>query len=280
MLSGAIYPAHELMADAGYDVDWSDYIGSIMNYYASSDGKLYSFPFNSSTPVMYYNIDMYKQAGIEGPAETWEQFEANLRTLKAAGIACPIAFSTYLWVHLEQYSYMHGEPIATQNNGFDGLDAELVFNRTSYVKHVERLKRWYDDKLGSYAKELFGVGTRESFATGKCGHYFGSIASHGTVLKSAKMHVECRPPAAQRGCRAQQHCGRRCELLDHEGLRTGRVQGRGRILRLHPIDRVAGVLEHGHRLRADDQERLRRPRRQGVLPAARSTPGGRSQSKA
>ena len=106
MLSGAIYPAYELMADAGYDVDWSDYIGSIMNYYASSDGKLFSFPFNSSTPVMYYNIDMYENAGIKGPAETWEQFEADLRALKAAGTACPIAFSTYLWVHLEQYSFM------------------------------------------------------------------------------------------------------------------------------------------------------------------------------
>ena len=193
MLSGAIYPAYQLMADAGYDVDWSDYIGSIMSYYASSDGKLYSFPFNSSTPVMYYNIDMYEQAGIEGPAETWEQFEENLRTLKASGVACPIAYSTYLWVHLEQFSYMHGEPISTRNNGFDGLDAELVFNRTSYVKHVERLKRWYDEKLGSYAKELFGVGTRESFATGKCGHYFGSIASHGTVLKSAKMKWNVAP---------------------------------------------------------------------------------------
>ena len=193
MLSGAIYPAHELMADAGYDVDWSDYIGSIMNYYASSDGKLFSFPFNSSTPVMYYNIDMYEQAGIKAPAETWEQFEADLRALKAAGTDCPIAFSTYLWVHLEQYSFMHGEPIATRNNGYDGLDAELVFNRTSYVKHVERLKRWYDDKLGSYAKELFGIGTRESFATGKCGHYFGSIASHGTVLKSAKMRWNVAP---------------------------------------------------------------------------------------
>ncbi|MGI9382799.1 MAG: extracellular solute-binding protein [Methyloligellaceae bacterium] len=193
MLSGAIYPAYKLMADAGYKVDWSDYISSIMNYYASSDGKLYSFPFNSSTPVMYYNKDMYDAAGIKAPAQTWEQFEKDLRTLKAAGNACPIAFSTYLWVHLEQFSYMHNVPVATRNNGFDGLDAELVFNKTAYVGHVKRLKRWYDDKLGSYAKELFGVGTRESFATGKCGHYFGSIASHGTVLKTAKMKWNVAP---------------------------------------------------------------------------------------
>ncbi|MGB7301830.1 MAG: extracellular solute-binding protein [Burkholderiaceae bacterium] len=187
MLSGAVYPAYQLMADNDYKVDWGDYFGSIMNYYASSDGKLYSFPFNSSTPVLYYNADMYEKAGINGPAKTWEQFEADLRKLKASGIECPIAFSTFLWVHLEQYSFMHNEPISTRNNGYDGLDAELVFNKTSYVKHVERLKRWYDDKLGVYGKELAGIGPREAFATGVCGHFLGSIASHGTVLKTAKM---------------------------------------------------------------------------------------------
>ncbi|MDA0787478.1 MAG: extracellular solute-binding protein, partial [Proteobacteria bacterium] len=187
LLSGAVYPAYQLMADTGYKVDWDDYFGSIMNYYASSDGKLYSFPFNSSTPVMYYNIDMYEKAGIKAPAETWEQFEADLRKMKAAGIACPTAFATFLWVHLEQYSFIHGEPIATRNNGYDGLDAQLVFNKTSFVHHVERLKRWYDDKLGVYGKELAGIGTRESFINGVCGHFFGSIASHGTVLKTAKM---------------------------------------------------------------------------------------------
>ena len=187
MLSGAIYPAYQLMSDTGYNVDWDDYIGSIMNYYASSDGKLYSFPFNSSTPVMYYNADIYEKAGISGPAKTWDQFDEDLRTLKNAGIECPIAFSFSGWVHLEQYHYIHNEPISTKNNGFDGLDAELMFNKTSFVNHIKRLKRWHDEKLGCYSKQLFGIGTRESFATGKSGHYLGSIASHGTVHKTAKM---------------------------------------------------------------------------------------------
>lgn len=193
MLSGAVYPAYQLMADHGYEVDWGDYIEGVSHYYASSDGKLYSFPFNSSTPVTYINLDMYAKAGVERPAKTWEEFEDILRKLKAAGIACPIAFSTYLWVHLEQFSAMHDQPIATRGNGYEGLDAELVFNKGLYVDHVKRLKRWLDEGLGSPAQAAFGIGTRESFAQGKCGHYFGSIASHGTVTRDAKMQWSVAP---------------------------------------------------------------------------------------
>ncbi len=193
MLSGAVYPAYQLMADHGHEVDWADYIEGISHYYASSDGKLYSFPFNSSTPVTYINLDMYAAAGIQQLATTWEAFEDILRKLKAAGIACPIAFSTYLWVHLEQFSAMHDQPIATRGNGYEGLDAEFVYNKGLYPGHVKRLKRWLDDGLGSPAKEAFGIGTRESFAQGKCGHYFGSIASHGTVNRDAKMKWTVAP---------------------------------------------------------------------------------------
>ena len=193
MLSGAVYPAYQLMADHDYQVDWTNYIEGISHYYASSDGKLYSFPFNSSTPVTYLNLDMYAKAGIERPAETWEEFEDILRRLKTAGIPCPIAFSTYLWVHLEQFSAIHDQPIATLGNGYEGLGAEFVFNQGLYVDHIKRLKRWLDDQLGSPAQAAFGIGTREAFAQGKCGHYFGSIASHAAVNRDAKMRWTVAP---------------------------------------------------------------------------------------
>ncbi len=57
MLSGAIYPVFELMKDTGNDIDWSRYLQPILSYYMNADGNLVSMPFNSSTPVMYYNKD-------------------------------------------------------------------------------------------------------------------------------------------------------------------------------------------------------------------------------
>ena len=64
MMSGAIYPVHQLMADKGYKVDWSEYLQPVLSYYMNADGNLMSMPFNSSTPVMYYNVDLFKKAGI------------------------------------------------------------------------------------------------------------------------------------------------------------------------------------------------------------------------
>ncbi len=64
MLSGAVYPVFQLMKDAGYDIDWNRYLQAVLSYYMNADGNLMSMPFNSSTPIMYYNVDMFEKAGI------------------------------------------------------------------------------------------------------------------------------------------------------------------------------------------------------------------------
>ena len=51
------------------DYDMSGLEENIANYY-SLDGKFYSMPFNSSTPVMYYNKDAFKAAGLDPEAAT------------------------------------------------------------------------------------------------------------------------------------------------------------------------------------------------------------------
>ncbi len=43
--------------------------------YGELDGGRYGLPWNSSTPVMYYNADSLERAGIEAP-QTWEEFRA------------------------------------------------------------------------------------------------------------------------------------------------------------------------------------------------------------
>ena len=47
---GAIYPVYQLMADAKEPFDPKSYIGPVYGYYSTTDGKLLSMPFNSSTP--------------------------------------------------------------------------------------------------------------------------------------------------------------------------------------------------------------------------------------
>ena len=59
VITGAIYPVYQLMKDTGHDVNWSDYLQPVLSYYMNADGQLMSMPFNSSTPVMFYNVDQF-----------------------------------------------------------------------------------------------------------------------------------------------------------------------------------------------------------------------------
>lgn len=180
MMSGEFYPVSQMMADFDIEIDWDDYFPGISNYYASSDGALFSMPFNSSTPMMYYNIADLEAAGVE-PPETWEAFEEALHAIKATDKACAYAYAPSTWVDMEQFSMAHGVPIATNNNGYDGLDSEYVYNTTIHVQHMENIKRWLDEDLLEIRTTQGGLNARDSFAQGECSFYFGSIASHATV---------------------------------------------------------------------------------------------------
>ncbi len=185
MMSGEFYPAYKLMEDFNVDVDWDNYFPGIADYYASSKGEMFSMPFNSSTPVMYFNEEKLAAAGVETPPATWEAFDGMLHQLAGAGEECPFAYAPSTWIDLEQFSMAHNVPIATQNNGYDGLDAELVYNTTLHVKHMENIKGWIDDGLAEIRTNQSGLNARDSFAAGQCAIYFGSIASHATVHAQA-----------------------------------------------------------------------------------------------
>ncbi len=62
---GAIYPVHQLMADEGLPFDQSRYISAVIGYYTTTDGKLLSLPFNSSTPVVFWNKEAFEKAGLD-----------------------------------------------------------------------------------------------------------------------------------------------------------------------------------------------------------------------
>ena len=181
MMSGEFYPVHQMMADFNIEIDWNDYFPGIANYYASSKGELFSMPFNSSTPMLYINKEHYAAAGLDAFPKTWEQFEENLKKIKASDRDCAYAYAPSTWIDLEQFSMAHGVPIATNNNGYDGLDSEYVYNTTIHVKHMENIKRWYDENLLEIRTSQGGLNARDSFAQGECSHYFGSIASHQAV---------------------------------------------------------------------------------------------------
>ena len=55
-------PVQDFMDAENFDT--SDFEPNVLAYY-TVDGKQYSMPFNTSTPMLYYNKDMFKAAGLD-----------------------------------------------------------------------------------------------------------------------------------------------------------------------------------------------------------------------
>ncbi|WP_299400361.1 sn-glycerol-3-phosphate ABC transporter substrate-binding protein UgpB [Pelagibius sp.] len=183
---GAIKPVYQLMAEAGEPFDPAAYLSSVTGYYTDTDGNMLSMPFNSSTPVVYYNKDAFAKAGLDpnAPPATWPEVEEAARKLQAAGYACGFTTGWQSWVQLENFSAWHNVPFATQANGFGGIDTELAFNSPLHVKHVSTLAGWQQEKIFDYGGRRSDSAPK--FYNQECGMYMNSSAAYAGVKANAK----------------------------------------------------------------------------------------------
>ena len=196
MLSGAIYPVYKLMADQGYKIDWNSYLQPVLSYYVDENNNLLSMPFNSSTPVMYYNVDQFKAAGIDLPSKTepltWDQIGDITAKLVASGVKKGMVTSWQSWTQVENYSAIHDLAFASKADGYEGLDCELLINNPKVVNHLARLKSWMADNRFSYEGQKY-QGPQAAFVGGDAAILMESISGIGNVKKNAKFAWDLAP---------------------------------------------------------------------------------------
>jgi len=187
MLSGATYNAVQFVKDFNMKVKWDDFFPGISNYYATSKGEMWSFPYNSSTALLYFNKDHFAKVGkTEAPKTIEEWFEAA-RAIKKGGHAdAAFCFDFDTWMPLEQFSAIHNLPIATRNNGYDGLDAEMTFNKTKFADYMKEWKQLLDEGVAKIQTAQVGKTILQAFADGSCSTILTSVANHGVVHSTAK----------------------------------------------------------------------------------------------
>ena len=184
---GAIKPVQDLMKDAGETFDPKAYLPAITGYYSTTKGEMLSFPFNSSSTVMWYNKDAFKKAGLNADAapKTWPEVFDAAKKLKAAGYdKCGFSNAWVTWVNVEQLGAWHNEPVGTKANGFEGFDTEFVFNKGVFLKHLTNLVEMQKDKTYDYSgRTNTGEGR---FTSGECPIFLTSSAFFGNVRANAK----------------------------------------------------------------------------------------------
>ena len=180
----AIFPVYQLMEKTNEPFDPNSYLSTVTAYYTTSDGKMISLPFNSSTPVLYYNKALFKQAGIEQPPKTWKEMGAVSQKLLDAGVKCGFTTTWQSWTQIENFGARNNLPIATKNNGFDGTDTSFLFNQAPFVAHIQRMADW--SKSG-----IFKYGGRQSdamplFYTQECAMVMESSAGFAGIKENMK----------------------------------------------------------------------------------------------
>ncbi|TCZ58563.1 sn-glycerol-3-phosphate ABC transporter substrate-binding protein UgpB [Roseicella aquatilis] len=183
----AIRPVHQLLAESGIALDPKRYLAGVRGYYSDTQGRLISMPHNSSSAIMWINLDAFEKAGLSTTdlPRTWTQIRAAAEKLKAAN-ATPVAMTTSwpTWVHFEQMAAMHDVPFATLANGFEGLGTELRITSPLFVKQVEMLLVLAKDGM-------FRYGGRDNaadglFVAGEAAISFMSSSLRARVAKEAK----------------------------------------------------------------------------------------------
>lgn len=186
---GAVYPVYKLLADQGKTFDKADYLAPVVGYYSDPEGNILSLPFNSSTPIMYYNKDVFAKAGLdpEVAPKTWAEVESFSKKIVESGAAkCGFTSGWISWVQLENLSALHDAPYGTKKNGFAGLDTAFTFNGDVQVKHWGNLKAWADAGLFQYGGPVGGNDAPPKFYTQECAIYMNSSASRAGVINNAK----------------------------------------------------------------------------------------------
>ena len=182
---GAIKPVYDVMGESGLPFDPNVYLPTVTSYYTTRDGKMLSMPFNSSTPILYYNVEAFKKAGLDPdkPPKTWTEVADYARKLVKVGYS---GFSTawISWIHMENFSAWHNVPIGTKENGFGGLDTEYIFNSPLHVKHIQQLADWQKEKIFVYGGRR-NLGNAK-FSSGEVAMYTESSAGYAGFKKTCK----------------------------------------------------------------------------------------------
>ncbi|WP_254271294.1 methyl-accepting chemotaxis protein [Haloarcula marina] len=186
--------------DSGYfvpveDVLPADHLDSLLdsvsNYYRM-DGKLQSLPFNASNPVLAYNRDAFRQAGLDpdSPPRTLADVRSAAQRLVSRNVTdYGITFANYSWF-VEQWFAEADELLVDNDNGRSGtprtanLDGEFARELVGWLTEMESEGLYLDPGIEARGK------ARNAFHDGQAAMLIGSTSSLRAIESSGDFEVE------------------------------------------------------------------------------------------
>ena len=186
----AVVPLQDLI-DQDPDFPIEQLLATIKRYY-QVDGKLFSLPFATSNPILYYNMDAFKRVGLLRPPRTFLELKDFSRKLtdknkKTTGITWPLSS----WF-FEEFIARQGALLVDRENGRLGRATEALYLTPEAIRFVTL---WQDmAKEGTFANVGRGWDPPEAnFLSGRSAMMFHSTSDVFEVVRKAHFKVGTAP---------------------------------------------------------------------------------------
>ncbi|HEU68082.1 MAG TPA: ABC transporter substrate-binding protein [Candidatus Acetothermia bacterium] len=186
--SGAIIPVYQIPGMLGETWDWAQYVRPIVLYYSVGD-NLWSFPFNSSTSMLYYNKDHFRQAGLDPnkPPTTWdEMFRVGRELLRAGVVANVLSFGWPDW-QFEQQLAVHNYLYADNGNGRAGLANEVTWPDPFSIRVFTTWTELAREGIFLYGGPEYNANS--AFTSGQISMLLQSTSSLDGIMRTAQFEV-------------------------------------------------------------------------------------------
>lgn len=183
--SGFITPMQEFIDKDDFDI--SQLEQNILNYYTLDD-QLYSMPFNTSNAVMFYNKDLFEEAGLDAespPSSFQEVIDAAEKLSEVTDYG--FTMGTIGWF-FEQLMANSNALYLNNDNGRDGAATEALVNSEEGYKIFEFLNEM--NEAGTFTN--YGSDwddPRGPFFAGQVAMYFDSTANVKSVIDNSAHEV-------------------------------------------------------------------------------------------
>jgi len=169
----------------------ADFFPAMLANSRDADGNIWSIPFQRSTPVLYYNADLFEELGLEVPTNI-DELIATAQTIEAEtegveGLLMPVAGGFPIWMY-QTFAAGYGQALSGDN------PTEVYFNSEASLQAVEFLTL-----LGAPVEDGgFGLGpaggaawgeTPTAFIAGQAGMIYHTTGSLTNILENADFTV-------------------------------------------------------------------------------------------
>ncbi|HLJ58551.1 MAG TPA: ABC transporter substrate-binding protein [bacterium] len=202
--SKAIVPMQTFIDREKFDI--SQYEPNILSYYRVGT-RLYSMPFNTSSAILYYNKDLFKQAGLDPnqPPRTFEEIEAYATKLvQSNATRSGITIAIYGWF-FEQLLARQGALYVNNNNGRTAAATAVVYD---HEEQGTRILEWWARMVKNGVATNPGrptAASQRAFAAGQTAMTVDSTATLKSLLTQSGGRFQLgtgyfpKPPAATNG---------------------------------------------------------------------------------